>query len=313
MRTDGLRYMKHNIAFVLVLVLSLVASPTAVRANQLVKITPGKTEFVMETKPSLDEYTKADNVITISWHKQVKGDEDESLSDIAESWGKPQRTTVTYYAREMVCHANNREISPSHIEACVETNRGYNSGYQSLENRIPFLRAEDEWAQITFRLAPEAWGPAGTYEGWLESPELGVSGDIRIKAKIDEYIGLSVDKTSIEIDADHGPGSYLAVEPVTAQVVANHKNWTLKVTSDPLKYVSGSDSDQELSRIEPSNVFVKLEGDPDDKWKDLESGMVLCGSSDFEMREYKFIIKVKTELQHTAGTYSGGLRFTISK
>ena len=313
MRTDGLGYMKHSIASVLVLVLLICALPGVVRANKLVQINPGSTKFVMEKKPlSVDEDTKADRVITLSWHQNVK-DESESLPEIAGPSEKPKRKTVTYRATELVCNKTGQRISPAHIGACIKTSTGDELVYQSLEYATLFLRPEDDWAKVTLRLAPEAWGPAGEYKGTLESLELGNSGAIGIHATIDKYIGLSVDKASIEIEAEHGPGSYLATESVKAQVVANHKDWTLTITGDPLKYNSGSTPDEELPQIEPSNVFIKLKGDPDDKWKNLDAGMTMRGSSDFEVREFEFIIKVITELQHTAGTYSGKLRFTISE
>jgi hypothetical protein len=305
MRTDGLGYTKHSLTFVLVLILLMYAFPVEVEANQLVQVTSDALEFVMETKPSADEYIPADKTITLSLNNT------EPLA-AAEPSGETKRTTVTYRASELVCDSTGM-ICPAYIEASIESSTGYDSGYQSLDQPIVFLRPQDDWAKVTFRLAPEAWGPAGTYEGWLKADELGVSPDIRVTTKIDKYIGLSVDKTSIEIEADHGPGSYLAKEKVTAQVAANHKNWTLIITGEPLELISSSTSNEELLPIEPSNVFVKLEGDPDDRWMNLYEGMTLRGSSDFEIRQYEFVIKVETELQHTAGTYSGKLRFTISE
>jgi hypothetical protein len=312
MRTDGLGYMKHSIASVLVLVLLICALPGVVRANKLVQINPCSTKFVMEKKPlSVDEDTKADRVITLSWHQNVK-DESESLPEVAGPSEKPKRKTVTYRATKLVCEGTGREISPIHIGARIETSTGDELVYQSLEYATLFLRPEDDWAKVTLRLAPEAWGPAGTYSGWLWSDELGESGKIRVHAKIDDYIDLSVNKTRIEIEADHGPGTYLALEPIKAHVIANH-DWTLTITGDPLEYDADFAPDEELPQIESSNVFIKLEGDPDEKWKNLESGMTLHGSPDFEIREFSFVIKVETELEHTAGTYAGKLHFTLSK
>lgn len=313
MRIYCLRYMRGRGALVVILILLFLTSPVVVRAGNTVQIAPDEVNFIMETRPSSNEYVKADKAVILLWKRNTEDNGTELQTKVTPK--ESRSATVTYYITEPIRNDNDREIKPRYIEAYLETSTGYNRGYRSLEHGLSFPKPENGWVKISFRIAPEAWGPAGTYTGWLRSYEPEINRDIKINVTINKYVNLSVGKTAIEIQANHGPGSYLATEPIKTAILANHKNWTLTVTGDPLKYISDSTPGKELSLIETGNVFIKRTGDGNERsdWKDLNAGVTLRGSSDFEIRDCEFIVKVITELQHTAGIYSGGLHFTVGE
>jgi hypothetical protein len=292
MQVNGQGYVKPGRAALLLGLVVLLALTSVARANSLVKDS-GPLQFAMESKPFADGYLAPEQIITMGWQKNVPDQ---------------QRSTISYYSTELINNATGRVIEPRLIE--VKTI--YDSAYQALDGGVVFLQPGEDQVPLVFRLSSRAWGAAGTYVGWLKSPQLGNSGDIRVVVKIKKYICLDVDRDTIEIHADRGPGIYTSAEPIVATVTANHRDWILNVSGEPLDY-DGADSG-ESPQIPLENISVTWEQDGELHEGSMEPpGIIFSGQSTFWGTMFELTVKGKIDWQHIAGTYKGKVKFTLSE
>ncbi|NMB45634.1 MAG: hypothetical protein GX998_04400 [Firmicutes bacterium] len=284
MQVNGRRPTKRNRRVVLIftLVLSLALCGSA-RGNSRVRMNPGAINFHIDTKPS-EPYVYSQDVLTLEWKNGA------------------DREDISYEITNLL---DKETMIPASL---IEAARIGVSDYQSLDLPMVFLRANEDKAQISFRIASEAWRSAGNFDGLLRTTRLN-NGDINVKAHVQKYTCLDVDagEDGIVVDANQGPGIYAADEKIGFTVFSNGKPWILSVSSECLNL---SSSVPGLSQIPPENIWVRL--DDEDYEINMAEGLILSGPAG-KLVAHELSVRVRTELEHVSGTYKGKLKLTLSE
>jgi|GEM_PF-511936 len=191
-------------------------------------------------------------------------------------------------------------------QGSVEVYNGYSGNWQAYtkwSDHITFLASKESHNEVGIRLTPLAWGPAGTYQGHLDSPNSGTK--IPITVEILRQAVLTVEPAKVSITAAYGPGTYRTNEMITIRVEANHPHWTVNVSTKGLTYIGEPKAGVTAvpPRIDPEELQLKLAGDSGPGYS-LARPVVFQGEG-YPGKTWTMWIECTLGWEHYAGDYEG--------
>ncbi|HOB09607.1 MAG: hypothetical protein WAP20_09025 [Limnochordia bacterium] len=197
---------------------------------------------------------------------------------------------------------------------CIEIYSGYTDHWQSFASRsdhLVLLASGQTSNEISVRLSPSVWGPAGIYRGYLESANGGAA--IQLTVEIPRRARLVVEPSKISITAGLGPGTYRTNEKISITVDANHPNWTVSQSTDGLKYVGDPKPGAAAAKlwIEPEQLYVRLEGDA--KFVQNLTRPVMLQGEGYTGKTFTVWIECSLGWEHLAGNYEGAIDIILAQ
>lgn len=190
----------------------------------------------------------------------------------------------------------------------------YDSAEQSWSGTVSskrLLAASDDYVDLEIGVYYHAAVPAGIYRGELFAE---YAESVPIEIIVGRYTYVIVDPPEIKLEVSSGPGTYTAEDLVQVEVVANHPEWVLRLSSAGLFYLDEEQSGRNsvLDRlkepvVDPLELFIIHENQQVSLYEaPLLSGIDYEWSSIFEF-------KIQTEVgwEHKAGKYAGVIQVDV--
>lgn len=174
------------------------------------------------------------------------------------------------------------------------------------------LAATDEYADFEIGVNYHKAVPAGIYRGELFTD---TGGSIPLEIVVERFTELTITPHEIEMEIGSGPGDYRAADTLQVQVLANHQDWVLSLSSAGLFYSDEEESGRSFlqrgsqkPQMEPIELFMVHK----EKTMSFHEVPKIMGV-DYAWwgTSLEFNIQTKVGWEHKAGKYSGVIRVDV--